>query len=225
MDKSKLGWMSVYVKRMSYQDCGLLLSDVFCSDDFLRMWTFLCTHGHSYTALNKFVKEQEVKHEGKCISWASTIVDYYNKEHRLPDKYFPKMQYVEGVNTQEPLSLHAWAGMETQRHHLCFDITRPLELHLNHLIEYKGVPFDLEFFDWVREAQRKNGKVDTLPYLLGQGVSCLTYKPLLEGKVNQYPIKDGDQEAAIQLLEPFVNKWRGWVEGKVEERNNANVSL
>ncbi len=83
------------------------------------------------------------------------------------------------------------------------EFTRAISKDLLKSARYAGVEFDTDFVHWLRKVQEKNPS-DILPYLGGHGRSCLTYRPLLDGKLADYPIYEEDQEGVIGELIEFL---------------------
>ena len=153
--------------------------------------------------------------EGYCISVSKLWTEVFQEGLReLPDNFFNTVEsvsfkgqpsYTEGVTLLEPCILHAWLTIENNRHTYAIDPTRKFKQDELDLETYYGVPFELEFLEDIRSRQIKNNFVDTLPYLRcnNNGISCsvLTYKPLIQGKLAEYPIYKSDiEETYFDLL-------------------------
>lgn len=50
----------------------------------------------------------------------------------------------------------------------------------------------------------------------------MTYRPLLEGRVAAYPIKDGDRKAAMESLHDFAWAVHNCIEHRKEKKREAN---
>lgn len=130
------------------------------------------------------------------------------------------LDYAEGICSYKFLSLHAWNVLTSNRHATVVDLTWKIPKSVAKHVWYQGVAFTREFFDWVRNEQVQSSYRDTLPYLKS-GSCCLTYKPLLEGKISDYPIKDGDREKAASMLQGLFDSIMD-INDTFDNRNTSN---
>ena len=197
---------------------GTTLGDIVTSESYLRIWTFIATHGERHHFDKKLDDRlgKKLMH-GRCIQQALSDASHAPPPGRA-------FGYVEGLCSRAFLSLHAWAVLQNSRHSLVVDRTWDLSGAPAEHIRYYGVMFDPDFFEWIWHHQRINDGVNesvTLPYL-NTGACCMTYRPLLEGKVAAYPIKDGDREAAMSSLHDFTWAVHNIMEYRKEQKNGRS---
>lgn len=176
--------------------------NILFSEAYLRLWTFLIAHGEKHNFCPNLDKNLPAKRmHGKCIMEAAVQSELWLE--RKPIKH-NILDYAEGLCSYKFLSLHAWNVLSSNRHSTVIDLTWEIPKNIAKHVWYQGVIFSREFFDWIRNEQVQSGYKDTLPYL-ASGSCCLTYKPLLEGKISDYPIKDGDRDKAASMLQDLFD--------------------
>lgn len=176
--------------------------NILFSEAYLRLWTFLVAHGEKHNFCPKLDTGLPRKRmHGKCIMEAATQSELWLERKPTDTKI---LDYAEGLCSYKFLSLHAWNVLSSNRHNHVIDLTWEIPKDIAKYVWYQGVVFSREFFNWVRNEQVQAGYKDTLPYLK-TGSCCLTYKPLLEGKISEFPIKDGDRDRASSMLQDLFD--------------------
>ena len=189
--------------RPAYRE-GVTNRDIFLNSAFIKMWMFLYTYGERYYLSPNFQDKVKIINEGQCIRHSLARVKLC-RELQSKKAKFNKLvnhHYVEGLTNYAPLSLHAWIGIETSRHLIAIEETRNID---NCDIWYQGVKFEKEFFDDVWNFQKKNDGKYSLPYLC-TGYSVLTFEPLLNGNVKEYPFRHDLMDEAIKELLKFITR-------------------
>ena len=185
----------------SFAKPGLSMRDMIFSNEYMRMIRFLLVHGDRHYWCPNLNSKFTPRKNQRCIANSVNGVKHLRE---LGAKLFEHTEYAEGLCSEHPLALHAWNVCRTGRHNLALDTT--WEISSADPI-YLGAVFDRDFFDWARRKQHEVNLTQTLPYL-NSGCCCLTYKPLLEGKVADYPMPANDdpvfQNYDLQLLDRFV---------------------
>ena len=174
--------------------------DIFFSRGFIKLWALIYKHGERMTLNNVIQEAIEPVNQGRCIMHSRHNV--INNASLLRNQY-RDYHYCEGITNQSCLSLHAWNAMSNTRHYIAIEETRGFLLDLIPLSWYQGIVFDIDFLDWCRTVQHKNKGKDTMPYL-SSGYSCLTYKPLLDGKLAQYRMDVEDYKESLEQLIKFA---------------------
>lgn len=181
---------------------GTTYGAVLESESFLRLWTFIVTHGERFTfkkSLDATIGRKKM--HGACI-WQS--LDQSSLWIRNKPTELKILDYAEGLSSFAFVTLHAWNVLQSSRHSFVIDATWEIPDDVKDYVWYQGVVFEREFFDWVRNEQTQNRYKHTLPYLK-TGACCLTYQPLLEGRLDEYRIRDGDRDRAIDVLHNFAD--------------------
>lgn len=202
--------MSVHYNNMHFDKYRNLKQLPVNSKSFILFHTFLNKYGE-LGKLHKTQHQLEISEyaKGRCIGATKLYCEVFkeglekmsykrfnNIEHVKPTG-LPK--YTEGITDYCNNTLHAYLTLEGSRHNYVLDPTRELDKDAIENSIYIGVSFELEFLDWVQKAQYKNGLVDTLPYL-NSGCCVLTYRPLLEGKISEFPIHNDDINETIDHM-------------------------
>lgn len=193
-------------------DKRLSIRDLLYTSGFIRLWAFIHKYGERYVVTssveNSIKPMRHPDNVGRCIFTARQYSDECN-EIIDKNKNRPSYEYVEGFLTYSPFTLHAWCGARSPRHNNLLDFSREPKLISSDFSGY-GVSFDKEFFYELRRIQEKNPS-DILPYIRGyqrpNGMSCLTYRPLLEGKVKAYPLTGDDIDAALTTIGSIAQEY------------------
>lgn len=199
--KPKISYLSTFNKRLLKQ-FKPSKSDIYFEPNFLRLWTFIFKYGN-VRQLNPVTQAKiEAFNHGRCIGTSMALQEYYFDNTDLHTLY--ASSYVEGITNYAPINLHAWNNITSSRHEYAVEFTRDIDSELLKTARYAGVEFDIEFVHWLRKVQDKNPS-DILPYLVNNGKCCLTYRPLLDGKLKDYPIYEEDIVEAFNSIVEFLN--------------------
>lgn len=176
-----------------------MVSDSIYCYSYLRLFTLLKKYGDIYKCNWNNQKHFKVREafKGKCISTSKEIKKIINsRESNTAD-------YVEGVTTQAPFSIHAWIGLSNSRHNTLLEVSREVTRDMSNNLYGIGIPFDDEFIEYALSHQDKWNNI--LPYL-SSGRCVLTWKDLLEGNISQYRITNDDVEGVIEEVISFIKK-------------------
>lgn len=194
--------LNAFCLKLVNQKKSKVFADLVITETFLKLWTLLHKYGDIYIlppthdSNNLFIPDVYQN----CIGFSS-----YAAFGESADKRQSLCHYVEGITTQACFSIHAWVASHGSKHKFCHEATRVIDRVNIPNFEGHGIPFDREFFEYAIKQQFK-WPHEQYQHLLDGSKSILSWKPLIDGKIDHYRYTESDIEEAVSVLPAFAEK-------------------